>query len=85
MGLPQEGMFLARMKPTLPLFPAQGLTEVPNPSTSKDNDKRCETRLCKEEKYVRNARVIVIVGAACAAAVGAAINIFRSSERQGHL
>jgi hypothetical protein len=47
-------------------------------TSAKDAEKEMRYKMInKEEKNVRNARVIVIVaGLACAAAVGAAINIF---------
>jgi hypothetical protein len=60
-----------------------GSGRLPKPS-AKDAEKKMRNKIAsKEEKYVRNARVIVIVaGIACAAAVGAAINIFAHQNDQ---
>jgi hypothetical protein len=53
-------------------------------SSAKDAEKELRNKIInKEEKNVRNARFIVIVaGVACAAAVGAAINIFAHQNEQ---
>jgi hypothetical protein len=53
-------------------------------SSAKDAEKEMRNKIIdKEEKHVRNARVIVIVaGIACTAAVGAAINIFAHQNDQ---
>jgi hypothetical protein len=52
--------------------------------SAKDAEKEMRNKIIKkEEKYVRNARVIlIVVGVACAAAVGAAINIFAHQNDQ---
>jgi hypothetical protein len=57
--------------------------QAPKP-TAKNAEKEMRNKIIsKEEKYVRNARYIVIVaGIACAAAVGAAINIFAHQNDQ---
>jgi hypothetical protein len=57
--------------------------QAPKPS-AKDAEKEMRNKIInKEEKNVRNARFIVIVaGLACAAAVGAAINIFAHQNDQ---
>jgi Na+/proline symporter len=66
------------MKPTLSLFPTR------QKPSAKDADKKMRDKMInKEEKNVRNARFIVIVaGVICAAAVGAAVNIFAHQNEQ---
>jgi hypothetical protein len=66
------------------LSSTSGSGPLRDPPPVKDAEKEMRNKMInKEEKNVRNARFIVIVaGIACAAAVGAAINIFAHQNDQ---
>jgi hypothetical protein len=60
-----------------------GSEHLPKPSAKNADKEMRDKMIRKEEKNVRNARFIVIVaGVACAAAVGAAVNIFARQNDQ---
>jgi hypothetical protein len=66
------------------LSSASGSGPLHDPPPAKDAEKEMRNKIInKEERNVRNARFIVIAaGLACAAAVGAAINIFAKQNDQ---
>jgi hypothetical protein len=66
------------------LSSTSGSGHLPDPAPTKDADKEMRNKIInKEEKNVRNARVIVIIaGITCATAVGVAINIFARQNDQ---